>query len=155
MEIYLVALVITITIESEPEYPKFCPYPVEQYHAVLSSYDPALGDINCDGDCGTVAMGLFNEAMYKVAGACPLDLYGATVYFPLLGREIHCVDTGPAITARYSTDNNMCGAYFDILWPLHKEPAPEWAMYWTQDWEVVDWTGAWNWYQEEKAQWEL
>jgi hypothetical protein len=109
-------------------------------------YDPALGGINCDDDCTTVAMGKFDDYMYKVAGACPKELYGATVHFSYLGMELHCVDTGPAIEPTYFPQYGMCASSFDLLWPLHDEPAPDWAMWWWNNWNVAEWGGAWNWY---------
>ena len=123
-----------------------CPLPAREYPAIISMYDPALGGINCDDDCTTVAMGKFDDYMYKVAGACPKELYGATVHFSYLGMELHCVDTGPAIEPTYFPQYGMCASYFDLLWPLHDEPAPDWAMWWWNNWNVAEWGGAWNWY---------
>jgi hypothetical protein len=93
-------------------------------------------------------MGLFHESMYGMAGACVPELYGATVYFPYLDQEFHCVDQGPAIQTHWVPWAESCGVYFDWLMPLHREPAPDWAM-WYLEWEVVEWGGAWNWYQAE------
>lgn len=124
----------------------FCPTPAQQYPAIMSVYDPALGGINCDGDCSTVAMGKLHDEMYGVAGACPIELYGATVHFDYLNRDFHCVDTGPAIKTTYLPGQG-CASYFDVLWPLTDEPAPDWAMWWFSKWHVEEWGGSWRWYQ--------
>lgn len=129
-----------------------CPLPAENYtnHGLMSLYDPELGGGNCDGDCGTVAMGLFHESMYGVAGACDESLYGSTIYFPYLGLRFYCVDNGSAIETVFLPHFGECGTYFDVAWPLHRESPPEWTM-WSLEWEVVDDTGAWAWYQAEIA----
>ena len=136
--------------------PNQCLQPVSTYtnNSLMSVYDPALGGINCDDDCSTVAMGKFHPDMYGVAGACPMSLYGATVYieFPFApfspGQEFHCVDTGPDVNMRYFPWSSDCGPVFDVLWPLTEEQAPYWS-WWRLDWHVVEWGGAWEWYQAE------
>jgi len=112
----------------------------------MSIYDPALGGRNCDDNCKTVAMGYFHEDMYKVAGACVPWLYGATVYFPYLDQEFHCVDTFGIDALVYFPERQTCAPYFDLLWPLTEEPAPYYTM-WNLDWQVLQWGGAWEWYQ--------
>lgn len=133
-----------------------CPGPVTQYDTGrMSVYDPALGGINCNGDCTTVAMGHFHEDMYKVAGACHPALYGATVQFynPLEEPaywEFHCVDNMGVDALVYYPWRLDCMPWFDVLWPLTEEEPPYW-LHWHLSWEVVEWGGAWDWYQAEIA----
>ena len=109
------------------------------YPAVMSVYDPTLGGWNCDDDCTTVSTGLLEDWMYEVAGACPMELLGQTVYFPAIDHTLECVDTGPAIKASWSERDNQCVVYFDTLWHLEKEGeqilgAPYWNWWFLEDW---------------------
>jgi hypothetical protein len=137
--------------------PNSCPYRVRDYDGRMSIYDPKLGGINCDDDCSTVAMGKIYPEMYEISGACVPELYGATIKFrdPFHGDYdmpgiFHCVDTGPAIKTVYYPWRLTCASWFDVLWPLTEEKAPFWTG-WYLDYEVVEWGGAWNWYQEIEA----
>ena len=129
-----------------PELPDFfeknCPG--LNYPAIMSVYDPALGGRNCDGDCTTVATGLLEDWMYEKAGACPMELLGATVYIPGIDHSIQCVDTGGAIKAGWSERDNQCVVYFDTLWHLEREGVTiTGAPYWTW-WFIEDWSVAWE-----------
>ena len=111
------------------------------YPAITSVYDPALGGVNCDEDCGTVATGMLEDWMYEVAGACPAGLVGATIKFPAIDHTLRCVDKGGAIKGGWSERDNQCVVYFDTLWHLEKEGeeilgAPYWAWWYLEDWEI-------------------
>lgn len=114
--------------------------------AVMSVYDPALGGINCDSNCAQVATGPLEDWMYEVAGACPTELLGRTVYFPAIGHTLACVDNGPAIKEAWSERDERCVVYFDTLWHLEKDEtglitgAPEWTWWLIKDWHVIDWS---------------
>jgi hypothetical protein len=108
------------------------------YPAKLSVYDPALGGVNCNGDCTTIATGLFDDSMYKEVAACPAELLGATITFPMMPwLEFQCLDTGPAIKARYY--GNQCVTFFDVVWPLATEDPPNWVW-----WEISNWSVSWE-----------
>jgi hypothetical protein len=124
------------------------PEPVDRYDYVLSLpavttvYDPALGDINCDADCTTVATGLLEDWMYESAGACDRDLLGATVHFPAINLSIKCVDRGGMIRPMYSEHYGQTVLYFDVLWHLEKidgaiAGSPEWNYWLLNDWYVT------------------
>ena len=146
-------LILTITFPP-PDYPKLTqPYvdpfkkacPGLVYPAIMSVYDPGLGGWNCDDDCTTVSTGLLENWMYETAGACPMELLGATINFPAIDHALQCVDTGPAIKAGWSERDNQCVVYFDTLWHLEKEGevilgAPYWAWWYLEDWEI-NWNG--------------
>ena len=108
---------------------------LSSYPAVMVFYDPALGGINCDGDCTTVATGPFTADMYKTSGACHPDLLGQTVYFPAIDLTMHCVDTGSLVTVAWNNYYQLTIIYFDVLWPA-AEPPP-WLYWLLNDWEVV------------------
>ncbi len=115
----------------------------------ISVYDPVLGGINCDDNCATVAMGEWYTDMYKVSGACPPELYGATLYLPDLDKEFHCIDTGPAVVAVHYPGQLV--SWLDVMWPLTEEDPPDYLGLWFE-YEVAEWGGAWTWYQEIVAQ---
>lgn len=110
------------------------PPPLTSYPALMVIYDPALGGINCDEDCSTVATGPLTEDMYFTSGACHPDLLGLTVYFPAIDFEMKCVDTGGMITVRYSDYYEQDVLYFDAMWDYFGE-WPYWN-YWLLDWEI-------------------
>ena len=110
--------------------------------AILHVYDPALGGINCDGDCGTVATGPLTVDMYKRSGACPAQLLGSNIYFDDIDVSMECVDNGGAIKPAWSERDNMCVVFFDMLWPLEVVDerivgAPEWNHWWLPNWRVT------------------
>ena len=112
--------------------------PVEKkltdYPAVITFYDPALGGINCDDDCSTVATGLLTDDMYFTSGACHKDLLGRTVYFHAIDFEMECVDTGGMITVLYSKYYKQDVLYFDVLWDANNPP--EWNYWLLEKWSV-------------------
>ena len=116
----------------------------------MSVYDPQLDNhlpdsqnINCDGDCGTVATGALKEEMYEVAGACPAELLGHSVHFPVISHTIACVDKGTAIKGAWSERDQQCVVYFDTLWHLNRDEdgnvigAPPWNWWYIAEWEVI------------------
>ena len=112
--------------------------------AILHPYDPALGGINCDDDCSTVATGALLPEMYERAGACDKSMLGSTVYFDDIGMSMECVDTGGLIGPGWSERDSMCVMYFDVLWHLDIEGgkitnAPSW-----NHWLLPNWRTAWN-----------
>ncbi len=112
--------------------------------AILTVYDPALGGVNCDGDCTTVATGLLTDEMYGVAGACPAEFLGATVYFDDIDVSMRCVDTGGMIGVAWSERDQEFVVYFDALWHLSKESGKiTGAPYWNQ-WLLPNWRIAWG-----------
>lgn len=143
----MVALLISIMALLSPAEPLPDPAcdgnPVD-YPAVVSVYDPELGGVNCDDDCSTVAMGPFDEDMYGAAGACDPDLYGDVIYFPSLAVKMHCVDNGTNIRTLYDERIDACVSVFDLAWPLHEDPSPEFAMWVVQDWYIVEYGRVWN-----------
>lgn len=104
------------------------------YPAIVTVYDPALGGINCDEDCTTIATGPFEEWMYKEYAACDASLLGQYVYFPEIGIRTRCMDTGGAVHAMWSQRDQQCVLPFDILWPLTEEPVPYWNWWFIEDW---------------------
>lgn len=109
--------------------------PLSSYPAVMVFYDPALGGINCDDDCSTVASGPFTTDMYKTAGACHPDLLSLTVYFPAIDLTMHCVDTGSLVTVAWNNYYQRTIIYFDVLWPA-AEPPP-WLYWLIYDWRII------------------
>lgn len=113
------------------------------YPAVTSVYEPALGGINCDHNCGYVAIGSLENWMYGTAGACPSVLLYYTIHFPGIGHKIRCVDRGGAIEARWSEARQQCVVYFDTLWHLEEDEdgrllgAPEWNYWMINEWYVT------------------
>lgn len=102
--------------------------------AIVTVYDPALGGINCDEDCTTIATGPFEEWMYKNYAACDVSLLGHYVSFGVLGFSARCMDTGGEVHAMWSLRDQQCVLPFDILWPLVEEPAPYWNWWFIEDW---------------------
>ena len=73
------------------------PPPMEQMPIYATAYNWNLGGINCDHDCGEVAIGLptSDELLDKTA-ACPLEWLGritTTVVTLPDGSEWYCIDT--------------------------------------------------------------
>ena len=102
--------------------------------AIVTVYDPALGGINCDGDCTTIATGPFEPWMYKEYAACDISLLGRYIRFPVLDVRVRCMDTGAAVRARWSQRDERCVIFFDVLWPLTEEPTPYWNWWFIEDW---------------------
>lgn len=97
----------------------------------ISWYDPALGGINCDHDCTTMASGVkVTEDRYGNTAACLREWLGAWVVIPGIG-EFQCLDTGGAII------EHPTFIYIDLL--LH-EPLPN-APWGTM---VDDWSLEWR-----------
>lgn len=110
--------------------------------AVLTVYDPRLGGINCDADCGYFASGIpVGSEWYGVAAACDAALLGRSVSFPALSLTVECVDTGGMIQPAYSDYYGRQVLYFDVMWPLEKVNgqvigAPAWNYLLLESWEV-------------------
>jgi len=114
---------------------------ITDYPAVMVVYDPALGGINCDHDCGTIATGRFEEWMYGEVGACDQSLLGAYITFHPIDLTIYCGDTGGAIKPTWSQRDNRMVLYFDVLWPLETDGnkivgEPYWNYWLIEDWSV-------------------
>ena len=105
------------------------------YPAIVTIYDPALGGINCDEDCKTLATGPLERSMYTQYAACDVQLLGWYVSFPVLDMRVRCMDTGGAVKAFWSFRDGQCVLPFDILWPLTEEPAPYWNWWFIEEWE--------------------
>ncbi len=137
----ILAIVAIHCFGCAPEPPKvpICPG-LFDYPAIVTVYDPALGGINCDDDCSTVATGLFDESMYEVAGACPSALLGRKIHFPYLDLNLLCVDNGGDIEPTWSERDDRCIVFFDFLWRLEETEEGELlgAPFW--NWWLVDWT---------------
>jgi len=104
--------------------------------AIVTVYDPALGGINCDGDCSTLASGPLEPYMYTQYAACDASLFGWYVYFPVLDLRVRCMDTGGSVRAFYSHRDQQCVLPFDILWPLTEDEAPYWNWWFVENWEM-------------------
>ncbi len=104
------------------------------YPAIVTVYDPALGGINCDGDCTTLATGPFEPWMYKKYAACDESLLGWHTYFPTLDMRIRCMDNGGDVHAMWSQRDEQCVLPFDVLWPLADEGFPYWNWWFIEDW---------------------
>ena len=111
------------------------PPPLTDFPAVIMAYDPALGGINCDGDCTTIATGPLELEMYGVVAACHPDLLYERILIPTIG-EFHCLDTGGAIGVDYNEHFDRDVIYFDILMDLEGE-RPPWAGMLISNWEVI------------------
>jgi hypothetical protein len=103
----------------------------------MSVYDPALGGINCDDDCTTIATGKLEPEMYEVVAACHPLLLTARVNVPGVGT-FHCLDTGTAIIVRWNSYYQRRVLWFDVLYNLVDQPPPDWAY-----WAIEDWTITW------------
>ena len=109
---------------------------LEDFPAVVTYYEPLLGGINCDGDCGTMATGPIEEWMYGEYMACHTDLLGAYVTFDGIGT-FRCMDTGGMMVPLWSQHYGEEVLYFDVL--LHE--TPEWN-YWR--WSPDNWHISWH-----------
>lgn len=107
------------------------------YPAIVTVYDPALGGVNCDEDCSTLATGPLEGFMYTQYAACDESLLGWYVSFPMLGMQVRCMDTGGAIKAFWSPRDGQCVLPFDVLWPLTEEDPPYWNWWYIETWEVL------------------
>jgi hypothetical protein len=112
-----------------------CYLPPTSYPLKMTLYDPVLGGWNCDDDCTTVATGKFYDSMYKQAASCPIQLLGNTINIDHLGKNYICVDTGPAVKPTYWKDH--CITWLDVVWPLHREPLPDWTYWEFDNWSVI------------------
>lgn len=87
----------------------------------ISWYDPALGGINCDSDCTTMASGVkVTPDRYGRTAACIRPWLGKTVVIAGLG-EFECLDTGGAIV-EHSTY-----IWIDIM--ATRDTAPQFGQY--------------------------
>ena len=130
LELALICLLPDLNLPPPP------PINISNYPAVMSIYDPSLGGINCDDDCSTVAIGPLLEEYWRTAGACHPDLLGATVHFPAIDFSMKCVDTGPAVTVRWSRQHHEIVLFFDVMWPINDLP------YWLY-WKLEEWHISW------------
>lgn len=117
----------------EPE-----PRPISLYDlpAIVVVYDPALGGINCDSDCTTIATGKLLPEMYGVIAACHPDLLWRTVEIAGIGIY-ECLDTGGEIGVRWSDHFQRLVLYFDILYDIVNLGFPSWAGMLIEDWRIV------------------
>lgn len=111
------------------------PPPLTDFPAVIMAYDPALGGINCDGDCTTIATGPLEPEMYGVVAACHPDLLYERIRIPTIGT-FQCLDTGGSIGVSYNEHFDRDVIYFDILYDLEEE-RPPWAGMLISNWEVI------------------
>lgn len=76
------------------------PYESDVLPILVTWYDPALGGINCDVDCTTLADGLgWDEFDYGRSAACLPTMLGGYVTFG--GMTYRCRDTGGGIEVEY------------------------------------------------------
>lgn len=113
------------------------PPPLTSFPAVVMVYDPALGGINCDSDCTTIATGPLLPEMYGTVAACHPDLLYKRILIPTIG-EFDCLDTGGSIRVNYNEHFERDAIYFDILYDLVTE-IPPWAGMLINNWEVIGW----------------
>jgi hypothetical protein len=110
----------------------------------ISTYDPAMGGTNCDGDCGHTATRPVTPDMYEWAAACPAGwtTRGETTIVHFQFRDVWCVDRGGAVhpTWRevYTPEGfrQMWVIVIDIMeanpenhwWSYSTIPAGEWSL---------------------------
>lgn len=78
--------------------------PIREMSLLITQYDPAVGGINCDGDCSHLSLIAMSDGLYGVAAACPAELVGldftAMIYHPDIGTR-YCLDRGTAVIVEY------------------------------------------------------
>lgn len=101
---------------------------------LITWYDPALGGVNCDSECGHFGDGTTVTADdYGVTAACLPEWRGATVNLPGIGSFL-CRDSGSAIGARWNSYHQTDVIHVDLL--LHSEPSYNYYL-------IYDWSLAW------------
>jgi hypothetical protein len=110
-------------------------YQLPQFPVIVSVYDPALGGINCDSSCDTIATGQLEPWMYGGIAACDLRLLRATITIPGIG-SYRCLDTGGAIGLRWSAAYQRYVVVFDVLYDLVGQEAPAWTYSLVSGWSI-------------------
>lgn len=119
-----------------PEPPRI----LTDYPALMVIYDPSIchepgGEINCDGDPDTVAIGSLTDDMWFTSGACHPDLLGLSVYFPAIDFTMRCVDTGGLVNTAFNEYYQQDVIYFDAMWDSTQPPY--WLYWLLDDWYIV------------------
>jgi len=107
--------------------------PFDQLPALITYYNPALGGINCDHDCTTVADGsIVTDASYGAWAACDASLLGVVVMLGGVGR-VECRDTGGMVRPFWSDYWRAWVLPFDLL--AKEKPINNYGLV---AWRVVD-----------------
>jgi hypothetical protein len=139
-----IALVIATALGQIPERP-----PIEQMPIYATAYNWNLGGINCNEDCGEVAIGLAtSDDLLNHTAACPLEWLGrintTAVTLPD-GSEWYCIDTfGSAenqqpvfISHPYHGDLWVIRIDFAVSDPASFEYNQQLIYGWSTEWQSV------------------
>lgn len=102
----------------------------ERLPIVTTWYDPALGGINCAGNCATFGSGMaIQEAHYRTSAACLTEWRGRMVVIPGFGAFV-CRDSGGAVTRAWERGVGKV-IRVDVLSrePLQRGP---WTRWWLE-----------------------
>ena len=111
--------------------------PLRDIPILTTYYDPALGSINCNHDCNSLALVPMADSLYGVAAACPAELVGvdwtAVIYHPAIG-ERPCLDRGGSVVVEYNQHLQKWVIRVDLLetgpHPSNWSLLYDWSMRW-------------------------
>lgn len=119
----------------------------------ITVYDPALGGINCNDDCGYTSFVATGSDLYGWTAACPVDWLGhprlipnTTTVVTIWGQEYWCIDAlGDAHNQRLTQVNGRPVYRIDIMsspaaehpWNNEYTPPGSWSRQW-RPWSEFD-----------------
>lgn len=81
---------------------------------LVTWYNPALGGINCNNDCSTLADGTkWNDSHYNNTAACIVRLRGATLHFG--DYAVKCRDSGGMVKISWNDYYQRWVMHVDVL----------------------------------------
>jgi hypothetical protein len=112
--------------------------PLADLPLLTTYYNPALGSINCNSDCSTLALVPMSDTLYGFAAACPAEMvfvdFTAVISHPAIGERA-CLDRGGAVVIEYNEGLQLWVIRIDLM---ERGPHPSnWQLLygWSVRWE--------------------
>lgn len=121
---------------------------IRELPLLVTWYNPAMGGLNCDGDCSHLSLAPMHPAFYGRAAACPAEFVGldftAVVSHPAIGERA-CLDRGGAVVVEYRYVPGVGWLWLAVVDLLEHGPHPTnwqllygWRMEWRETAGVIE-----------------